>query len=1153
MMNMFLTCMPNPDFPLDMERMGTDPAGSNVLLAAKCNQVFGFGGGPPDLTSMGGMGEYFEETFARKSMQSAAQHALSFHPGSSVKEGEDVASAARRVAAEALAIDECCPAAYLLLARYAGSFAAAEAHCNDVESSAAHMMPPGTAERLSFDQVLANGRVFMCQPLRPLYHALQTKIHVLIMQERYEEAFAENKRLLEWDGGPHKGMSTWANPRKDLLFLATMSMRPDKGDGARDQALAFATSTAEVFTDCYLYKSSCLDWAWDRCLLDFKLGHTGCNVFHAYSSEEHLHEICYAKNKGGAIWAALHRYPLVAMYLFGVWKLPSDVKVPRTKSGDNRSHVAAATYCHNKMKAWVACDGALAWVRRHYNTYVLFCVFQNLNLGRPFPNPEKMSSREMVALVTEYMSPDKGGYYAWATKMHGCEGNLAYACYHGVGSGRLPGIMLSTFMPKLMEQVDGLDVPMDPSNNPKIQENEEATRRTSNTSPSGCVIIGGSAKTPGSSECSGHDAITHDPLDALHVAFVTPDGNTRLCYNISTLDRIRTAEDGFLKQPAHFRTRMCAEDEAIILRSFPHLEKQVAASVPEAASHRPGPIPQELMDAYHQTWSRIEEYSKARFEKEKEAEAAMFAEAAETARAQVGGDAKAHDNTKHLHGMSMTFREGDEVIIRGLTSTAGQALNGCVAEIITGVVQEDDRLACKIIPNAPSAGEEKQKPPTKLIKMSNLVRKPFGLRKQVFFDFPPLPADAPPYPSLVAAGKHDSFVTAHAVLTPAELHGQIGAIANEVPLPPTNGPARLGPTYIVQYKRNRYQVYSDQLKVPRNSGFTAAEAAELGSVQRRCRDLMNAVRKGTRESREQVAKLCVSITQGANQEGRTEAMVILNRSLPELVQLVHEPEYDFALGVHSTISEHEFIRAESALNVLNQIVGWPITRFKMQRQCHADDSLPDAVRRLILMYPVCLKMRNALNPGLMNLAAMVALNAIRLVWALVCMPLRTVTPSRWRKVIGAYLEDRGVRNVMKAVSRGVAPEHESFDSASITGLADEACSMHDLIRFPDARLEMHMRMAASRMTSRARNVVACCAPNCFNAEEYDSVRSGMTPLLFQKCGRCSARYCSKDCQRYDWKYGDHAEVCGGGGRISAATSNGKSKKGKKKKKKKKKR
>ena len=226
------------------------------------------------------------------------------------------------------------------------------------------------------------------------------------------------------------------------------------------------------------------------------------------------------------------------------------MKVPRTKSGDNRSHVAAATYCHNKMKAWVACDGALAWVRRHYNTYVLFCVFQNLNLGRPFPNPEKMSSREMVALVTEYMSPDKGGYYAWATKMHGCEGNLAYACYHGVGSGRLPGIMLSTFMPKLMEQVDGLDVPMDPSNNPKIQENEEATRRTSNTSPSGCVIIGGSAKTPGSSECSGHDAITHDPLDALHVAFVTPDGNTRLCYNISTLDRIRTAEDGFLKQPA---------------------------------------------------------------------------------------------------------------------------------------------------------------------------------------------------------------------------------------------------------------------------------------------------------------------------------------------------------------------------------------------------------------------------------------------------------------------------------------------------------------------------------------------------------------------------------------------------------------------------
>jgi predicted DNA-binding protein len=73
-----------------------------------------------------------------------------------------------------------------------------------------------------------------------------------------------------------------------------------------------------------------------------------------------------------------------------------------------------------------------------------------------------------------------------------------------------------------------------------------------------------------------HDAITNAPLNPRYIEFITPDGKTRLCYNASTLGRIR--RNGHLAQPPHFRFRMCAADEKKVIDAFPLLRRQTSAA-----------------------------------------------------------------------------------------------------------------------------------------------------------------------------------------------------------------------------------------------------------------------------------------------------------------------------------------------------------------------------------------------------------------------------------------------------------------------------------------------------------------------------------------------------------------------------------------------
>ena len=51
------------------------------------------------------------------------------------------------------------------------------------------------------------------------------------------------------------------------------------------------------------------------------------------------------------------------------------------------------------------------------------------------------------------------------------------------------------------------------------------------------------------------DAITQEPLEEKYIEYISPDSTLKCCYNISTLDRIRSPQ-GFLMQPPHFRIPM---------------------------------------------------------------------------------------------------------------------------------------------------------------------------------------------------------------------------------------------------------------------------------------------------------------------------------------------------------------------------------------------------------------------------------------------------------------------------------------------------------------------------------------------------------------------------------------------------------------------
>ena len=77
------------------------------------------------------------------------------------------------------------------------------------------------------------------------------------------------------------------------------------------------------------------------------------------------------------------------------------------------------------------------------------------------------------------------------------------------------------------------------------------------------------------------DAITLEALEPKHVEFISPDHNLKCCYNVSTLDKCRTAA-GYLLQPPHFRLPMHIDDAKRICSTF-HLTLQKTPEHPIAA------------------------------------------------------------------------------------------------------------------------------------------------------------------------------------------------------------------------------------------------------------------------------------------------------------------------------------------------------------------------------------------------------------------------------------------------------------------------------------------------------------------------------------------------------------------------------------------
>jgi len=68
---------------------------------------------------------------------------------------------------------------------------------------------------------------------------------------------------------------------------------------------------------------------------------------------------------------------------------------------------------------------------------------------------------------------------------------------------------------------------------------------------------------------SKDDAITNKPLEDIHVCWITPDGESRQCYNLDTLRKFSLANrTNNLLEPPHFRSHLSVELKEQIISKF---------------------------------------------------------------------------------------------------------------------------------------------------------------------------------------------------------------------------------------------------------------------------------------------------------------------------------------------------------------------------------------------------------------------------------------------------------------------------------------------------------------------------------------------------------------------------------------------------------
>jgi hypothetical protein len=492
----------------------------------------------------------------------------------------------------------------------------------------------------------------------------------------------------------------------------------------------------------------------------------------------------------------------------------------------------------------------------------------------------------------------------------------------------------------------------------------------------------------------------------------------------------------------------------------------------------------------------------------------------------------------------MSLRVHDHVIVRGLKSTAGQALNNKVAEIITDINQDNRYEVLFRFDGTP-----------RRIKVSNLIRRPYSIGNTVVFDFPNGGKNQPPLVT-VAAEEDDLYGSSPTVeidgvaitvqggiaglvgnsgnmewddtqsrgnvLTAQELHGQAGTIHAVPVLSDDNGVQDPPPSYEIRFQHIIYVVSADQSRrLPRDSivDFIADRSTSTDlSISGTVDQILQMMRTATDYSvvEEKFCKLYSRIYSQGTPTERTEALVCLLPHLKEMFLCLTAPKWD------TTESTTTICRAWIVLHILNMYVSYPFSRCKLQR---SSGDLPAAVGRIVQMYPQLKTQRSDRGMSF-------ALRAVFLLWGIVTMPLKKKNAKKEMKLHYAFLENKRVRNVLETISRGAT---ETERRANLHRKCKDVMLMWKLMervgkkRYQEICEEHHdgkVQMINDQMgNSTVMSVHSCTADNCGNVESIGLAGVAEGEQKFLKCSGCGGKYCSRECQRWDWKVGGHKDEC----------------------------
>ena len=362
------------------------------------------------------------------------------------------------------------------------------------------------------------------------------------------------------------------------------------------------------------------------------------------------------------------------------------------------------------------------------------------------------------------------------------------------------------------------------------------------------------------------------------------------------------------------------------------------------------------------------------------------------------------------------------------------------------------------------------------------------------------------------------------VLTAQELHGQVGNVHAVPLLSKENGVQHPAPTYQIAHKSTGiiYVISADQSRrLPRDSiaDFIAdtSRSTDL-TISGTVDQILQMMRTATDFDVvcEKFGKLYSRIYSQGTPADRTEALICLMPHLKEMTLCVTTPKWDMME------SKATICRARIVVHILNMYVSFPTSRCKIQR---SSGDLPNAVGRIVLMYPQLKK--KGLERGIRF-----ALNAVFLLWGVVTMPMKKKNAHKEMKMHWAFLEKKEIQNVLEMISRGATEAERRMDLHRKCKELVLMCRMMDMVgkkryqQICDERYEEKVRLVNEQMgNSTVMSVHSCTADNCGKVESIGLAGLAEGEKKFLKCSGCGGRYCSRECQKWDWKVGDHRGEC----------------------------